>query len=271
MANTVLFLVAAFCVLGFAMSTSAAEPPAVRIVAHRGLMHHAPENTLANFRACLELRLGFEFDVQKSKDGRLICIHDDTLERTTNGTGTVAETLFNDLRKLDAGRWFDAKFAGETVPTVEEVLKLVAEYQKHDVLIAVDLKSDGVEEEVVRLAEKQKILPKLLFIGTTISEPSVRERIKKTSRHTQTSIVANSPDEFSKALAATDEDWIYFRYIPSTEEMTAVRTAGKRTFIAGKTVAGNLPDNWRRAAKVGIDCILTDYPLELRAVLKKRD
>jgi glycerophosphoryl diester phosphodiesterase len=57
------------------------------IVAHRGLLHHAPENTLANFRACLELRLGFEFDVEQTKDGHLVCIHDGTVDRTTNGTG----------------------------------------------------------------------------------------------------------------------------------------------------------------------------------------
>ena len=66
-------------------SICAAEPPL--IVAHRGLLLHAPENTLANSRACLELRLGFEFDVEKTKDGHLVCIHDGTVDRTTNGTG----------------------------------------------------------------------------------------------------------------------------------------------------------------------------------------
>lgn len=50
------------------------------IVAHRGLLNHAPENTLANFRACLELRIGFEFDVEKTKDGQLVCIHDGTVD-----------------------------------------------------------------------------------------------------------------------------------------------------------------------------------------------
>ena len=56
----------------------AAEPPL--IVAHRGLLRHAPENTLANFRACFELRLGFEFDVERTKDGHLVCIHDSTAD-----------------------------------------------------------------------------------------------------------------------------------------------------------------------------------------------
>ena len=73
----------ALCLL--AVQLCAAEPPL--IVAHRGLLLHAPENTLANFRACLELRLGFEFDVEKTKDGHLVCIHDGTVDRTANGTG----------------------------------------------------------------------------------------------------------------------------------------------------------------------------------------
>jgi glycerophosphoryl diester phosphodiesterase len=115
------------------------------IVAHRGLLRHAPENTLANFRACLELGLGFEFDVQKTRDGHLVCIHDDTVDRTTNGRGKLAEMTLDELRRLDAGSWFDPRFAGERVPTVEEVLKLIAEYKQHDVLIAVDLKAADVE------------------------------------------------------------------------------------------------------------------------------
>lgn len=245
----------------------AAEPPLV--VAHRGLLHHAPENTLSNFRACLELRLGFEFDAQRTKDGHLVCIHDGTVDRTTNGKGNVAEMTLDEIRRLDAGSWFDPQFAGEKVPTVEEVVKLVAEYGQHEVLIAVDLKAENVEQDVVRVAEKHKILHRLLFIGTTISKPNVRDGIKQASMKAQTAAVANNPDEFAEALAATNADWVYFRYLPPHEQMEAVRRENKRAFIAGATVAGNLPENWQHAADVGIDAILTDYPLELEATLRK--
>ncbi len=115
-----------------------ATEPQPLVVAHRGLMHHAPENTLASFRACLELRLGFEFDVQRTKDGHLVCIHDDTVDRTTDGSGKVSEMTLDEIHRLDAESWFDPKFAGERVPTIEEVLKLVAEYRQHNVLVAVD-------------------------------------------------------------------------------------------------------------------------------------
>ncbi len=250
-------------------ASGAAEPGGPLIVAHRGLLLHAPENTLANFRACLELRLGFEFDVERTKDGHLVCIHDSTVDRTTNGTGSVSEMTLERIRELDAGSWFDPRFAGEQVPTIDEVFKLVAGFRHHDVLIAVDLKAEGVEQDVVRLALKHDVLDKLLFIGRTISEPDVRERIMQTSTNAQSAAVANDADEFSKALTAPRASWVYFRYLPSKSEMKAVKGSGKRAFIAGTTVSGHVPMNWRQAAVVGIDGILTDYPLELAATLRE--
>jgi glycerophosphoryl diester phosphodiesterase len=131
------------------------------------------------------------------------------------------------------------------------------------------LKAEGVEQDVVRFAEKYKILYRLLFIGRTITEPAVRERIKAASTKAQTATVANNADDFPKALAAPNTDCIYFRYLPPKEQMEAVRGARKRSFIAGTTVSGNVPDNWRQAVEVGINGILTDFPLELRAMLRK--
>jgi len=250
---------------------SAADPPELLIVAHRGLFLHAPENTLPNFRACLELRLGFEFDVQRTKDGHLVCIHDNTVDRTTNGMGRVSELTLADIRELDAGRLFDANFAGEKVPTVEEVLKLGAKYRQHEVLIAVDLKAEDVEQEVVRLAEKHNVLNRLLFIGRAISEPTVRRAIRGTSRKAHVATVANVSKEFPKAVSDADSDWVYVRYLPSQEEIDTARRAGKRVFIAGSTVSGNAPENWQQAVRVGIDGILTDYPLDLRSARRQSE
>ena len=239
------------------------------IVAHRGLLQHAPENTLANFRSCLELHFGFEFDVEKTKDGHLVCIHDDTVDRTTNGTGKVADLTLDEIRRLDAGSWFDPRFTSEKVPTIEEVLELVARYPETNVLIAVDLKAAGAEQDVVRLAEKHKVWGKLLFIGRTISEPNVRAQIRSVYSKAHTAVVANNTDEFPKALAESNADYVYFRYLPPKEQMKAVHNAGKRAFIAGPSVSGNLPENWQHAVNVGIDGILTDYPLELAAMLRE--
>lgn len=258
---------AAACLAAIPIAQSTAEPP--KVVAHRGLLQHAPENTISNFRACLELRLGFELDVEKSKDGHLVCIHDDTVDRTTDGTGKISDLTLQELRRLDAGGWFDSRFAGEKIPSLDEVFSLIAQYRDHNVLIAVDLKAAGVEQEVVRMAQKQNVLSQLLFIGKTISEPQVRDRIRSVSRHAQTAAVANNPAEFAETLAWANADWVYFRYLPPPEQMAAVRTAGKKAFIAGASVSGNMPENWRQAVEVNIDGILTDYPFELAAILRK--
>ncbi|WP_339727447.1 glycerophosphodiester phosphodiesterase family protein [uncultured Gimesia sp.] len=247
-------------------STPAGQP---LIVAHRGLLKVAPENTLSNFRACLELRLGFEFDVQRTKDDHLVCIHDSTVNRTTNGSGKVSDLTLAEVKQLDAGSWFGSPFAGEKVPTVEQVLQLAAGYKQHPILIAVDFKDENVEQDVVRLAKKHGILSRLIFIGRTIQDPKVRANIKATSPKAETAAVANNASEFPTSLADTSADWVYVRYIPSKAEMERVHQAGKRAFIAGPTVGGKMPENWQRAATVGIDAILTDYPLALRAVLKQ--
>lgn len=257
-------LAACLCLL------SAVEAKEPLIVAHRGLLRHAPENTLSNFRACLELRLGFEFDIEQTKDGKLICLHDNTVDRTTDGTGRVSELTLEQIRQLDAGSWFDAHFAGERIPTVEEVLKLIAEHPEHQILIAVDLKAADVGQEVVRLAEESKVLPRLLFIGRTISEPAVRAQIRQASDKAHTAAVANHPGEFSQALADDNADWVYFRFLPTPDHIQAVRAARKQAFIAGTPlVGGHHPENWQHARDVGIDAILTDYPLDMRSLFKQ--
>ncbi|XZE53606.1 glycerophosphodiester phosphodiesterase [Planctomycetaceae bacterium SH139] len=252
-------------------SPATATEPRPLVVAHRGLLRHAPENTLANFRACLEVRLGFEFDVERTKDGHLVCIHDDTVDRTTDGSGRISQLTLDEIRKLDAGSWFDSKFAGEQVPTIEEVLELVAEYRQHDVLIAVDLKAENVAQSVVRLAEKHGVLDRLLFIGRTISDPQVRAEIRAASDQAHAAAVANNPDEFAGALAAPNADWVYFRYLPPNKQIEALRRANKRAFIAGATVAGDLPKNWQQAADVRVNGILTDYPFELATMLREKE
>lgn len=91
--------------------------------AHRGASGAAPENTMAAFRGAEEAGAdGIELDVQLSRDGVPVVIHDDTVDRTTDGGGAVGRLLLRELRALDAGSWFGPSFAGEAVPTLEEVL-----------------------------------------------------------------------------------------------------------------------------------------------------
>jgi glycerophosphoryl diester phosphodiesterase len=95
----------------------------VEVIAHRGYSEIAPENTLAAFEEALAWSVdGLEFDVHVSADGVPVVIHDDTLERTTDGHGPVKDMSLADLKGLDAGSWFSPEFRGERIPTLEETL-----------------------------------------------------------------------------------------------------------------------------------------------------
>src|SRR5438046_5655063 len=92
------------------------------VIAHRGASGNAPENTMAAFKKAVALGASFiETDLQLSRDARFVAIHDATVNRTTNGQGTVHEMTLTELRRLDAGSWFGSEFAGERMPTVEEI------------------------------------------------------------------------------------------------------------------------------------------------------
>lgn len=96
------------------------------IVAHRGSRINRPENTLTAFEEAIRVGAdGIELDVHLSKDGEVVVIHDETVDRTTNGSGRVRHLTIAELKELDAGSWFDAAFAGEKIPTLLEVLELL--------------------------------------------------------------------------------------------------------------------------------------------------
>lgn len=107
--------------------TRLADLPFPLVVAHRGFRTRAPENTLAAFEAAVAAGAPMvEFDVARTRDGELVVIHDETVDRTTDGTGRVGDLPLAALRALDAGAWFDARFAGERIPTLAEVLDRLA-------------------------------------------------------------------------------------------------------------------------------------------------
>ncbi|HEY9811955.1 MAG TPA: glycerophosphodiester phosphodiesterase family protein, partial [Candidatus Sericytochromatia bacterium] len=102
----------------------------LEIIAHRGYSAIAPENTMAAFYAAIQHQAdSIEFDVQLSADGVPVIIHDATLDRTTNCKGKVIETTLEQLKKLDAGSWFNLVFAHEKIPTFQEVLSSIKSAQ----------------------------------------------------------------------------------------------------------------------------------------------
>lgn len=132
---------------------------AVLIFGHRGASAYAPMNTLPAFELAAEQGAdGVELDVHLTKDGELIIVHDFTIDHTTNGTGTVTDKTLAELKEYDAGSWFDEKFAGEKLPTLDEVFEAVG----GKLYINVEIKSlsreaDGTEEVVAECIHRHNM------------------------------------------------------------------------------------------------------------------
>lgn len=129
-------------------------------LAHRGYRARYPENTLLAFRQALEVKGcdGIELDVQLSKDGELVIMHDETLNRTTNGSGPLKDQILAGLRRLDAGE-------GEKIPTLDEYLDLV---ENRPFLTNIELKNSmepypGMEERVIQKVRARKMEDRVLF------------------------------------------------------------------------------------------------------------
>jgi glycerophosphoryl diester phosphodiesterase len=131
------------------------------VIAHRGDSAHRPENTLASFASAIELGAEMiELDVQVSRDGHVVVIHDGTVDRTTNGQGAVAGMTLPELRRLSAGypERFGAAFAGERIPTLAEVLHFMHGRGR----ILIEIKAEAVSEdaeggvEALTIAEVRK-------------------------------------------------------------------------------------------------------------------
>jgi len=134
------------------------------VISHRGANLEAPENTLPAFEKALTYNVdGFENDVHLTKDGVLVVVHDDTVDRTSNGTGLVCEMTFDELRALDFGGWFSPEFAGTKIPTLAEFFALCGPLK----VINVEIKeavngSKDCAAAVVRLAKEMGVFDKLL-------------------------------------------------------------------------------------------------------------
>lgn len=124
-------------------------------LAHRGASAYAPENTFASFYKAVELKAdGIEFDLRSTKDGKIIIFHDPDLSRTTNGKGNVKDYNLEELLELDAGSWFSNEYKGERIVEFESFLFY---FGRRDLRFAVELKDDGLQDNVSFLIKKYDI------------------------------------------------------------------------------------------------------------------
>lgn len=142
-------------------------PSRDEVQGHRGSSANAPENTIAAFRrAAQDGAKWVELDVALSADGKLVVIHDDSVDRTSNGTGKLGELTAAQISDLDGGNWFDPKFVGEKIPTLAEVisalsdtgLNLNVEIKQHAHHKSLDQLVDAVFEEISKRPAHMQIM-----------------------------------------------------------------------------------------------------------------
>ena len=163
------------CFAGIAMASAVVRAGQdIRFISHRGESLEAPENTMAAFRRSREKDVyGFECDIYMTADNEIICLHDRTLDRTTDAKGKPVDFTLAELKKLDAGSWKGPQFAGERIPTLAEALALARDGKE----IYIDIKG-GVN--IPRLVEVIQAEPKatperIVFLGGDASIPPLRK------------------------------------------------------------------------------------------------
>lgn len=235
--------------------------------AHRGASGVCPENTMASFRKALELgATGIETDVQMSKDGRLVLIHDETLKRTAGAEGLVKDYTFVELRKLDAGSWFGAEYSGERIPVLEELLELTRDkgtmvnielkngiilYPELEEKVIACVRSFGMTERVIISSFNHYSLVKCKAIAPEIRTGILyMEGLYRAWDYARTA----SADALHAFKAAVIPEWV--------EE-------ARKIGVVYHPFTVNDPAEMKRLVQAQVAGIITDYPDVLKKVLQE--
>ncbi|MFC4768129.1 glycerophosphodiester phosphodiesterase [Effusibacillus consociatus] len=166
-----------------------APPEKILNIGHRGASGHAPEHTLVSYEMAQKMKADYiEIDLQMTKDGILVALHDETLDRTTNGTGLVKDHTLAEIKKLDAGSWFNEKYpekanpsyVGLTVPTLEEVLQKFGTDTNYYIETKEPSIYPGMEEELLLVLDKYNLFGQNGRSSKVIIQSFSPESLKKT-------------------------------------------------------------------------------------------
>lgn len=242
------------------------------IIAHRGGAKLAPENTIAAFKNAINIGVEMiEIDVHLSKDSEIIVIHDDDLRRTSNGQGKIKDLTLEEIKKYDAGSWFDEGFNKEKISTLAEVLQSINGQAK--LLIEIksgDEKYPGLEKRIVEAIKEQNALD--WVVVQSFNKNSVL-RIKKMYPELITYCLLGDNfnefyDELVKKLESNQNIDLEFNGIAThhsklnANKVDILHKAGYKVY----TYTVNKTEDMQNVIDYGVDGIITDSP----DVLKKK-
>lgn len=230
----------------------------LQLSAHRGNSALAPENTLATFKAVMAMGVDYiEIDVRTTKDGQLVILHDGTLNRTTDGTGPMKNYTLEELRKLSAGKGYQGAFKDERIPTLEETVQLVAQWNKHHkhkTNLYVDCK-DVAANPLVKALKAHKLLKDAVFYGADDFLLSLKKEYPKAKLMPS----LNKREELESKVERLKPYAFDVRWTSLNEALVAdIHKHGVKVFSDVLSVL-DTPANYKKATVMGVDLIQTDY------------
>jgi glycerophosphoryl diester phosphodiesterase len=237
-----------------------------KIIAHRGGRKWAPENTLLAFQRSLELGVdGIELDVQRCASGELVVFHDEDLARTTNGAGLIKDCTSDELRRLDAGSWFDPLLTTEKVPLLSEVLELIA----GKIMLNIELKNTPVEYEGITddLLELLVDYPNPDSLIISSFDHKLMKQFHQQSPQYKIALLAAGVFVDLKATAtAIGAEYYHPAYDCFRPD---VAEEAHRAGLKVNVWTCNSQREWRECLRMGVEGIITDDPEGLKAFLER--
>ncbi|MFS0690326.1 glycerophosphodiester phosphodiesterase family protein [Sporosarcina sp. 179-K 8C2 HS] len=249
-----------FLLFGFNDQTKRVHTPNMLSVAHRGASSFAPENTRSAFHKAVELRADYlECDVHLSKDGELVIMHDDKIDRTTNGNGYIKDYTLAELKALDAGGRFGDEFRGEPIMTLNELLEEF--YDQVGLLI--ELKNPqsypGIEEKVVSLLMDYDDMSSIIIQSFDVN--SMR-KINSLLPEIEVAILIH-PSESILTAKKLDELTSFASYINFNVSFLSKRMVDNIHERGSKVLVWSKKDKRlvAKAQKFGVDGIISDFSI----------
>ncbi|MDI6592090.1 MAG: glycerophosphodiester phosphodiesterase family protein [Patescibacteria group bacterium] len=226
----------------------------IKVLGHRGCAGLEPENTIRAFKRALDLGVDLiEFDVRMTKDKKLVVIHDEKLDRTTNGKGFVRDFAFEEIKKLDAGK-------GEKIPSFEETLNLL---KSEKPIIVIEIKEPQITEKILKIIKKENLENKVLIVSFW---HNILNKIKEIEPEIKTgAILAGRPMNLVSTAKAAKSKLLCLRHEFIDEEL--VKNCHRKGIEINAWTVNELKDI-ERMIKLGIDIISSDYPNRVLAKLK---
>ncbi|MHA1167824.1 MAG: glycerophosphodiester phosphodiesterase [Candidatus Hodarchaeales archaeon] len=240
----------------------------VKNIAHRGGAGLCPENTLAAFRNASNPVYAvdmIEFDLQPTRDRKIIVMHDKTIDRTTNGEGRAPELDFNYIRGLDAGSWFDPRYLGERIPTLSETLECIPDSIELNVeLKFIDEKDNWFEQSVYKILDSHGALDRSLI---TTRWPLSCDRLLEIDPDIDTTVLQKqrTEEEYIDLLVKKNLKFAQLRLHSMNQDfIERLHDNGIQAFI----FFADEETKMLSFIKMGIDGILTNYPDRLERVMR---